>query len=100
MEFNFDDFEREFNERYKRRKVPPEELKQKWEENSENLKEFLMDEEFIKEVQNADISDLEIKILHSALLSILPDMQTQLDLLRERIEKIEDYLIGPNEEES
>ena len=100
MDFNFEEFEREFNERYQKRKVPPEELKQKWEENSQSLREFLMDEEFVKEVQDADISDLEISILHSALLSIIPDMQTQIDLLRERLEQVESYLRGESGEEN
>ena len=94
MDFNFEDFEREFNDRYKNRKVPPEDLKKKWEDNSEALREFLMDEEFVKEVQDAEISDLEIKILHSALLSIVPDMQTQIDLLRERLDQLEGFLRG------
>ena len=98
MEFNFEDFEREFNERYKKRKVPPDELKQKWEENSQSLREFLMDEEFVKEVQESDIVDLEIKILHTALLSIIPDMQTQIDLLRERLDTVESYLRGESSE--
>ena len=53
-----------------------------------------MDKEFIKEVQEADISDLEIKMLHCALLSLIPDMQTQIDLLRERLEQVEGYLRG------
>ena len=97
MDFNFEDFEKEFNERYKKRSVPPDELKKKWEENSQSLREFLMDEEFVKEVQEADISDLEIKILHSALLSLIPDMQTQIDFLRERLEQIEGYLRGEGE---
>ena len=97
MDFNFEDFENEFNERYKKRAVPADELKQKWEENSNSLREFLMDEEFVKEVRDADISDLEIKILHSALLSIIPDMQTQIDLLRERLEQIEAHLRGEGE---
>ena len=97
MEFNFEDFEKEFNERYKKRAVPPDELKQKWEENSQSFREFLMDEDFVKEVREADISDLEIKILHSAILSIIPDMQTQIDFLRERLEQIEGYLRGEQE---
>lgn len=97
MEFNFEDFEKEFNERYKKRAVPPDELKQKWDENSKYLREFIMDEGFVKEIQDAEISDLEIKILHSALLSIIPDLQTQIDLLRERLEQVEGYLRGEGE---
>ena len=97
MEFNFEDFEKEFNERYKKRAVPPDELKQKWKKNSQSLREFLMDEKFVKEVQEAEISNLEMKILHSALLSLIPDMQTQIDLLRERLEQIEGYLRGEGE---
>ena len=56
-----------------------------------------MDEEFVKEIQEAEISDLEIKVLHSALLSLIPDMQTQIDLLRERLEQVEGYLRGEGE---
>tara|TARA_B100000686_G_C16559477_1_gene846980 strand:+ start:590 stop:886 length:297 start_codon:yes stop_codon:yes gene_type:complete len=98
MDFNFEEFEREFNERYQKRKVPPEELRQKWKENSQSLREHLMDEEFVKEVQDAEISELEINILHSALLSIIPDMQTQIDFLRERLENVEAYLRGNAQE--
>ena len=97
MEFNFEEFEREFNDRYKKRVMPPDELKQKWQENSESLREFLMDEEFVKEVLDTEISELEIKILHTALLSIIPDMQTQIDLLRERLEGVEEYLKNKGE---
>lgn len=92
MEFNFEDFEKEFNDRYNKRKEPPEELKKKWEENSKRLRDSLMDEEFINEVKDGEVSELEIHILHTALLSIIPDMQTQIDLLRERIEQLEGFL--------
>ena len=52
----------------------------------------------MKEVQDAEISELEINILHSALLSIIPDMQTQIDFLRERLENVEAYLRGNAQE--
>ena len=48
MEFNFEEFEKEFNERYRKRTEPPEELKEKWEENSKKLREFLLNEEFVE----------------------------------------------------
>lgn len=92
MEFNFEEFEKEFNERYRKRTEPPEELKEKWEENSKKLREFLLNEEFIDEVRSTEISDLEINLMHTALLSFLPDMQTQIDLLRERVENLENFL--------
>ena len=92
MEFNFEEFEREFNKRYRKRSEPPEELKEKWEENSKKLREFLLNEDFIDEVRSAEISELEINIMHTALLSFLPDMQTQIDLLRERVEQLESFL--------
>ncbi len=89
MEFDFDDFEREFNDKYNKRKEPPKELVKKWEENSKKFRDSLLDESFIKEVKDSEISELEFKIMHTALLSLIPDMQTQIDLLRERIEKLE-----------
>lgn len=89
MEFNFADFEREFNERYKKYKKPPKELVKKWEENSKKFRDDLLDAEFIKEVAAAEIDEMEYKLLHTALLSIIPDLQTQIDLLRERVEKLE-----------
>ena len=89
MDFNFDDFEQEFNDKYNKRKEPPKELVKKWEENSKKFRDSLLDEEFIKDVKDSDISELEFKIMHTALLSLIPDMQTQIDLLKERIEKLE-----------
>ena len=87
MDFNFEEFEKEFNERYKKRKKPPPELVKKWEENSKNFRKYLLDKEFVEEVDNSEISELEFKIMHTALLSLIPDMQTQIDLLRYLIEK-------------
>lgn len=89
MEFNFEEFEREFNERYKKRKEPPSGLVKKWEENSKKFRDDLLNEDFVKDVSASEITEMEFKLLHTALLSIIPDLQTQLDLLRERIEKLE-----------
>jgi hypothetical protein len=89
MEFNFEEFEKEFNEKYKKRKEPPSGLVKKWEENSKKFRDDLLKEEFVKEVAASDVSEMEFKLLHTALLSIIPDLQTQIDLLRERIEKLE-----------
>jgi hypothetical protein len=89
MEFNFEEFEKEFNERYKKRKEPPPALIKKWEANSKKFRDDLLDEAFVKDVSASEISEMEFKLLHAALLSIIPDLQTQLDLLRERIDKLE-----------
>ena len=89
MEFNFEEFEKEFNDRYKKRKEPPAGLVKKWEENSKKFRDDLLNEDFVKDVSASEITEMEYKLLHTALLSIIPDLQTQLDLLRERIEKLE-----------
>lgn len=98
MEFNFEEFEKDFNERYKKRKEPPPELVKKWEENSKKFRDDLLSEEFIKEVRSTEVTEIEFKLLHTALLSIIPDLQTQIDLLRERIEKLETGNPGGMEE--
>ena len=89
MDFNFEEFEKEFNERYKKRKETHPALIKKWEENSKKFRDDLLDENFVKDVSASEITEMEFKLLHTALLSIIPDLQTQLDLLRERIEKLE-----------
>lgn len=89
MEFNFEDFEKEFNEKYKKHKEIPPELVEKWEENSKKLRDDLLNEDFVKEVTEIDVPEIEYKLMHAALLSLIPDIQTQIDLLRERIEFLE-----------